>query len=81
VALPFTLKIVVSQGKEEEEEFWKLKYFTMPKYNLKKKSSKKAQKNPSRHHNSITNLKPQTQAKISSFKNPHIIKIDLSFIT
>ncbi len=43
-----------------------------------KKSSKRNQKNPSRYcYNSIiTNLKVSTQAKISSFKNPHI-KIDL----
>ncbi len=48
----------------------------MQKYNLQKKSSQRNQ-NPSRYHNSIiTNLKFSTQAKISSFKNPHI-KIDL----
>jgi hypothetical protein len=41
-----------------------------------KKSSKRNQ-NPSRYYNSIiTNLEVSTQAKISSFKNPHI-KIDL----
>jgi hypothetical protein len=48
-----------------------------------KKSSKRNQ-NPSRYYyNSIiTNLKFPTQAKISPFKNPHIIKIDLLlFIT
>jgi hypothetical protein len=31
VALPFTLK---KYPKAKEEELWKLKYFTMPKYNL-----------------------------------------------
>ncbi len=37
-----------------------------------KKSSKRNQ-NPLRYYNSIiTNLKFQTQAEISSFKNPHI---------
>jgi hypothetical protein len=61
-----------------KEEFWKLKYFTMQKYNLKKKSSKRNQ-NPSRYHNSTTNPKFQTQAKIYSFKNPPII-IDLLFL-
>ncbi len=40
-----------------------------------KKSSKRNQ-NPWRYHNSITNLKFPTQAKISFFKNIHI-KIDL----
>jgi hypothetical protein len=45
------------------------------KYIIFKKSSKRNQ-NPSRSYNSVTNLKFQTQAKISSFKNPHI-KIDL----
>jgi hypothetical protein len=40
-----------------------------------KKSSERNQ-NPSSYYYSRTNLKFQTQAKISSFKNPHI-KIDL----
>jgi len=35
VALPFTLK---KYPKGKEEELWKLKYFTMPKYNLTKKT-------------------------------------------
>jgi len=65
--------------KAKEEELWKLKYFTMQTLNLNpiQESSKKNQ-NPSRYYyNSIiTNLKFQTQAKISSFKNLHI-KIDL----
>jgi len=33
--------------KVKEEELWKLKYFTMQKYNLQRKSSKRNQ-NPSR---------------------------------
>jgi hypothetical protein len=33
-----------------EEELWKLKYFTMQKYNLPKKSFKRNQ-NPSRYYN------------------------------
>jgi hypothetical protein len=33
VALPFTLKPYL---KAKEEELWKLKYFTLPKYNLQK---------------------------------------------
>jgi len=39
----------------------------------KKKSSKKETQNLSRYHNSIiTKSQVSTQAKISSFKNPHI---------
>jgi hypothetical protein len=45
-----------------KEELWKLKYFTMQKYNLKKKSSKRNQ-NPSIYHNSIINLKFQHKPK------------------
>ncbi len=47
----------------------------MQKYNLQKNSSKRNQ-NPSKYHNSITNLKFQHKPKYPSFKNPHI-KIDL----
>ncbi len=32
------------KAKKKREELWKLKYFTMQKYNLKKKSSKRNQK-------------------------------------
>jgi hypothetical protein len=52
-----------------------IQIFTMQKYNLEKNPLKRNQ-NPSRYHNSITNLKFSTQAKISSFENPQI-KIDL----
>jgi hypothetical protein len=38
-----------------KEELWKFKYFTMQKHNFPKKSSKRNQ-NPSRCHNSITDL-------------------------
>jgi hypothetical protein len=34
VALPFTLKKYLKKAKEEE--LWKLKYFTIQKYNLQK---------------------------------------------
>jgi hypothetical protein len=37
-----------------KEELWKLKYFTMQKYNLQKNPLEKTQ-NPSRYYNSITN--------------------------
>jgi hypothetical protein len=50
-------------------------YLTIQKYNLQKKSSKRNQ-NPSRYHNPITKSQVSTEAKISSFKNPHI-KINL----
>jgi hypothetical protein len=53
VALPF---MFIKYLKAKELELWKFKYFTMQKYNLKKKSSKRNQ-NPSRYHNSISNLK------------------------
>jgi hypothetical protein len=52
VALPFTLKCVLRQKKKI---LWKLKYFTMQKYNLQKKSSERNQ-NPSKYYNSV-NLK------------------------
>jgi len=65
VALPFTIfkKYLIRQ---KRRILWKLKYFTMQKYNLqKKKSSKKRNQIPSRCHDSITtNLKVSTQAKI-----------------
>jgi hypothetical protein len=42
------------------EEVWKFKYFTMQKYNLQKNPPKRNQ-NPSRYHNSITNLKEEEE--------------------
>jgi hypothetical protein len=58
----------------QKKELWKLKYFTMPKYNLQKNSSKRNQ-NPSKYHNSIiTNLKLQHKPKYHLSKNPHIKK-------
>ncbi len=60
--LPFYIKKYL---KAKEEELWKLKYFTMQKYNLKKKSSNRRNQNPSRYYyNSIiTNLKFQHKPK------------------
>jgi hypothetical protein len=57
-----------------KEESWKLKYFTMQKYNLQKNAL-----NETKILQDI--ITPQlissfNTAKISSFKNPHI-KIDL----
>jgi hypothetical protein len=42
VALPFTLKSKYLKAKEEE--LWKLKYFTIQKYNLQKKNPLKETK-------------------------------------
>jgi len=41
VALPFTLKSILGQAREE---LWKLKYFTMQKYNLLQKNALKETK-------------------------------------
>jgi hypothetical protein len=74
VALPF---MHIKKYITAKEELWKLKYFTMQKYNLQKilKKKKKTQ-NPSRYYyNSIiTNLKFQHKPKTiifqkSSYKN------------
>jgi len=70
VVLPFIFKNYL----KAKEELWKLKYFSMQKYNLpnilykKPKSFKVLQ--------FYNESQVSTQAKISSFKNPHI-KIDL----
>jgi len=57
------LAIYIKKYLKTKEELWKLKYFTMQKYiNLLKKSSKRNQ-NPSRYHNSITDLKFQHKPK------------------
>jgi hypothetical protein len=58
MALPFTFKKYL----KAKEELWNFKYFIMQKYNLKKNPSKRNQ-NPSRYHNSITNLKFQHKPK------------------
>jgi hypothetical protein len=47
-----------------KEELWKLKKFTMQKYNLQKNPLPKRNQNPSRYYNSITNLKFQHKPKI-----------------
>jgi hypothetical protein len=56
------LAIYIKKHLKAKEELWKLKYFTIQKYILFKKSSKRNQ-NPSRYHNSITNLKFQYKPK------------------
>jgi hypothetical protein len=40
----FTLKSIFEGKKEEEELLWKLKYFTMQKYNLQKNNPLKQKK-------------------------------------
>jgi hypothetical protein len=68
----YSLAIYIKKYINAKEELWKFKYFTMQKHNLQKQRNQ----NPSRYHNSRTNLKVSTQAKISSFKTPRI-KIDI----
>jgi hypothetical protein len=69
------LAIYIKKYLKKKKELWKFKYFTMQKYNLQLKTSKRNQ-NPSRYCNSTTNLKFQHKPKLSSFKNYHI-KMDL----
>ncbi len=70
VALSFTLKCILRQKKNYGNSN------ISPCKNIIFKKSSKINQNPSRYYNSITNLQVSTQAKISSFKNPHV-KIDL----
>jgi hypothetical protein len=51
------------QAKEEEEELWKLKYFTMQKYNVQKILQKKPKCLQDIYYNSRTNLKFQHKPK------------------
>jgi len=61
--------------RKAKEELWKLKYFTIQKYNLQKKSSNRRNQNPSRYYNSITtNLKFQHKSKY------HVSKIIITKI-
>jgi hypothetical protein len=55
------LAIYIKKHLKAKEESWKFKYFTMQKYNLQKNPLKKP--NPSRYHNSVTNLKFQHKPK------------------
>jgi len=56
------LAIYIKKDLKAKEELWKLKYFTMQKYNLLQKKSSKRNQNPSRsYYNSIiTNLEVST---------------------
>jgi hypothetical protein len=54
-------KIYIKKYLKAKEGLWKLKYFTMQKYNLQKSS--KRNQNPSQYLNSITNLKFQHKPK------------------
>jgi hypothetical protein len=66
------LAICIKKYLKAKEELWKRKYFTMQKYNLQSKSSKRNQ-NPSRYYNSITNSSFNTSQNIifqkPSYKN------------
>jgi hypothetical protein len=71
LSLPFTLKSISRQKKKNYENS-----NISPCQNIIFKRSSKRNQNPSRYDNSITNSQVSTQAKISSFKNPHM-KLDL----
>jgi hypothetical protein len=70
----YVLAIYIKMYLKAKQELWKLKYFTMEKYNSSKILSKKP--NSVKIVQLYNQSKVSTQAKISSFKNPHI-KIDL----
>jgi hypothetical protein len=72
------LAIYIKKVSEDERRIMETQIIDHAKTKSSKNPSKRNQ-NPSTYYNSITtNLKFQhTLAKISSFKNPHIIKIDL----
>jgi hypothetical protein len=55
------LDIYIKKHLKAKEESWKFKYSSMQKYNLPKNPLKKP--NPSRYHNSVTNLKFQDKPK------------------
>jgi hypothetical protein len=46
------LAIYIRKYLKAKEDLWKLKYFTMQKYNLQKKSCKRKQ-NPSTYYNTL----------------------------
>jgi hypothetical protein len=62
------LAIYIKKYLKAKAELWKLKHFTMQKYIIFKKPSKRNQ-NPLRYYNSVTNLEFQK----SSYKNRPII--------
>jgi len=66
--------IYIKKYLKAKEELWKLKYFSMQKYNLQNNPLNK--KKPKSFKITITNVKYEHKPKLSSFKNPHI-KIDL----
>jgi hypothetical protein len=62
----YGLAIYIKKYLKAKEDLWKLKYFTMQKYNLQKNP---LNQNSSRYYNSITNLKFQHKP------NSHLSKI------
>jgi hypothetical protein len=74
----YGLAIFIKKYLKAKEELWKIKHFTMQKFNLKKLS--KRNQNPSRYYNSGTNLKFQHKLKyhlkinLSHILNPNLTK-------
>jgi len=64
------LAIYIKKYLKAKEELWKLKYFTMQKYNLPKILYKKPKSFKILQFYNKSQV--STQATISSFKNPHI---------
>jgi hypothetical protein len=67
------LAIYIKKYLKAKEELWKLKYFTMQKYNFQNIPLRKTKILQDIITFMITNLKFQHKPKLSSFKfNPHI---------
>jgi hypothetical protein len=66
------LAIYIKKYLQAKGELWKLKFFTMQKFNLQKKSSKRNQNILQDNYNSGTNLKFQHKPKY------HLSKILIS---
>jgi hypothetical protein len=56
----YGLAVYIKKYPKAKKDLWKLKYFTMQKYNLQKNP---LNQNSSRYYNSITNLKFQHKPK------------------
>jgi hypothetical protein len=57
------LALYIKKHLKAKEEVWKFKYFHHTKLSSSKKNSSKTNQNPSRYHNSITNLQFQHKPK------------------
>jgi hypothetical protein len=58
------LAIYMEKYLKAKEELWKLKYFTMQKYNLQKNPLKETKILP-RYYNTVTNLKFQHHSRMN----------------